>query len=331
MDKNGDPMSTDSSQTLGEKTTESVDPAYSHLDSMSPAEIAIAMNDAEATVSEAIRVAIPAITQAIEAIVAAMEAGGRLIYIGSGTSGRLGVLDASECPPTFSSDPADVIGIIAGGDFALRNAIEGAEDDADAGAHDLLAHSITPNDVVVGITASGRTPYVLGAVSAAKTVGATTVGVSNNENSALGAAVDIPIEVNVGPEVLAGSTRLKAGSAQKRILNMLTTATMVKLGKTYGNLMVDVSPTNEKLRGRAVGLVTRITGTDEMTARETLIQAQWRVKVAATMLSHRVEAIEAESILSESNGRLRAALSPQTARDLWTKGSADGKLDGLGV
>jgi len=307
-------MSTDSSQALSEKTTESVDPAYSHLDSMSPAEIATAMNDAEATVSEAIRAAIPAIAQAIEAIVAAMESGGRLIYIGSGTSGRLGVLDASECPPTFSSDPADVVGIIAGGDYALRNAIEGAEDDKSAGARDLLAQSITRQDIVVGITASGRTPYVLGAVEAARDIGATTVGISNNAESALGAAVDIPIEVSVGPEVLAGSTRLKAGSAQKRILNMLTTASMVKLGKTYGNLMVDVSPTNEKLRVRAVNLVTRITGTDDITAKEALIKAGWRVKVAATMLSRNIEAADAEALLADHDGRLREALSTETAR-----------------
>ena len=311
MNKNGDPMSTQ--QTLSEKTTESVDPAYSQLDTMSTADIALAMNRAEASVPDAIHATLPSIISAIDAIVAAMRNGGRLIYIGAGTSGRLGVLDASECPPTFSSDPSDVIGIIAGGDHALRNAIEGAEDDSAAGAEDLLAHSITPQDIVVGITASGRTPYVLGAVEAARTCGAITVGISNNVGSELGQAVHIPIEVSVGPEVLAGSTRLKAGSAQKQILNMLTTATMVQLGKTYGNLMVDVSPTNEKLRDRAVNLVMRITGTDDITAKEALIKAGWRVKVAATMLSRNMEAADAEALLAENGGRLRDALSTETA------------------
>ncbi|WP_206501867.1 N-acetylmuramic acid 6-phosphate etherase [Flaviflexus ciconiae] len=191
----------------------------------------------------------------------------------------------------------------------MRTAIEGAEDDADAGAQDLLAHSITNCDVVVGITASGRTPYVLGAVQAAQRAGATTVGISNNDGSKLGSLVDIPIEVPVGPEVLAGSTRLKAGSAQKRVLNILTTATMVKLGKTYGNLMVDVSPTNEKLRERAINLVTRITGASEETALETLVAAQWRVKVAATMLTHSISPAEAEQVLAGKDGRLRLALA----------------------
>lgn len=300
---------TDHSLRAHTRTTETIDPAYSNLDTFSPTEIATAMNEAESLVTLAIDKAIPAIGQAIDAIVTGMSSGGRLIYIGSGTSGRLGVLDASECPPTFSSHPDDIIGIIAGGDDALRTAIEGAEDDADAGAQDLLAHSITNRDVVVGITASGRTPYVLGAVQAAQRAGATTVGISNNDGSKLGSLVDIPIEVPVGPEVLAGSTRLKAGSAQKRVLNILTTATMVKLGKTYGNLMVDVSPTNEKLRERAINLVTRITGASEETALETLVAAQWRVKVAATMLTHSISPAEAEQVLSGKDGRLRLALA----------------------
>lgn len=293
---------------VGTTTTESVDPRYADLDLMSTTDIVTAMNEAEAEVPAAISKQIPQISAAIDAISAGMASGGSLYYVGAGTSGRLGVLDASECPPTFSSDPSQVVGIIAGGDHALRNAIEGAEDDYDAGYQTLKACNLGTNDSVVGIAASGRTPYVLGAVAAAKEAGAVTVGISNNPGTALSAAVDFPIEVVVGPEVLSGSTRLKSGSAQKQVLNMISTASMVRLGKTYGNLMVDVSASNQKLLVRARNLVMRITGCSKDQADRALEEAGGSVKVAAVMLARQINAPEAEGLLEQAGGVMREAL-----------------------
>ena len=238
---------------LGKISTELRNPVTADIDTMDSLGILSAINEQDHLVAPAVRHALPQIAHAVDAIVGALYGGGRLIYIGAGTSGRLGVLDASECPPTFNTDPDLVVGIIAGGDRALRHPIEHVEDRREAGREDLESLNVTAQDVVVGIAASGRTPYVLGAVDYANSIGCVTAGISNSVDSALSAAVSIPIEVPVGPEVITGSTRMKAGTAQKLVLNMLTTAAMMRLGKTYGNLMVDVQPTNAKLRERAVG------------------------------------------------------------------------------
>lgn len=289
-------------------TTESVDPRYADLDRMSTLEMAKAMNDAEKEVPRAVEKALPQIVAAVDAIASGMKKGGRLFYVGAGTAGRMGVLDASECPPTFSSDPSQVVGMIAGGDGALRKAVEGAEDDFEEGARTVQAFNLTNNDTVVGIAASGRTPFTLGAVEAGNAAGATTVGISCNAGSALAEAAQHPIEVVVGPEVITGSTRLKAGSAQKQVLNMLSTLTMVKLGKTYGNLMVDLQATNEKLEERSRRLVTRITGVDDRVAQDALELADGSVKKAVVMIEKQLDAAAAEELLNEKGGFLRAAL-----------------------
>ena len=295
-------------EAISEATTESVDPRYADLDLLSTQQIVAAMNQAEMEVPRAIEEAIPQITAAIDAIAAGMNEGGRLFYVGAGTSGRLGVLDASECPPTFSSDPSQVVGIIAGGEEALRNAIEGAEDDYQAGYEAVKKFELRATDAVVGIAASGRTPYALGAVAAGREAGATTVGISNNSPAVLSDAVDFPIEVVVGPEVLSGSTRLKAGSAQKQVLNMISTATMVRLGKTYGNLMVDVSASNKKLQVRARNLVMRVTGCDKRAAEDALALADGSVKVASVAILREVSPATARELLEEHGGNMRAAL-----------------------
>ncbi len=289
-------------------TTESVDPRHADLDRMSTLEMAKAMNDAEKEVPRAVEKALPQIVAAVDAIASGMKKGGRLFYVGAGTAGRMGVLDASECPPTFSSDPSQVVGMIAGGDGALRKAVEGAEDDFEEGARTVQAFNLTNNDTVVGIAASGRTPFTLGAVEAGNAAGATTVGISCNAGSALAEAAQHPIEVVVGPEVITGSTRLKAGSAQKQVLNMLSTLTMVKLGKTYGNLMVDLQATNEKLEERSRRLVTRITGVDDRVAQDALELADGSVKKAVVMIEKQLDAAAAEELLNEKGGFLRAAL-----------------------
>ncbi|WP_350258037.1 N-acetylmuramic acid 6-phosphate etherase [Scrofimicrobium sp. R131] len=296
------------SDQITASVTESTDPRYQELDLMSTEGILQAMNQADRLVPEAISQVISQIARAVEAAAAGMAQGGRLLYVGAGTSGRLGVLDASEIPPTFSVDPARVVGIIAGGDHALRHAIEGAEDDYAAGRADLLGYRLSENDTVVGITASGRTPYVLGAIAAAQEAGATTVGISNNSPSDLGTLADIPIEVVVGPEIVSGSTRLKAGTAQKLVLNMISTGTMIRLGKTYGNLMVDVSATNKKLQVRAQNLVMRITGCELEQAKAALAEADGNVKVASVSLLRSLSAAEAKDLLAGSGGFLRAAL-----------------------
>lgn len=289
-------------------TTEMVDPRYRDLDLMTTDEMVRAMNEAEAEVPRAVAAASPALSAAVDAVAAQLAAGGRLLYVGAGTPGRLGVLDASECPPTFSTEPWMVQGIIAGGPAALTSAIEGAEDDEDAGRRDLDELGVNATDAVVGISASGRTPYVLGAMRAARAVGAVTVGVSSNEDSLLSAATQFPIEVVVGPEIISGSTRLKAGSAQKQVLNMLSTLSMVKLGKTYGNLMVDVSATNRKLEIRAQNLVREITGADVETARAALAAADQEVKTAIVCITRDVDALTARGLLAEADGFLRRAL-----------------------
>jgi N-acetylmuramic acid 6-phosphate etherase len=285
--------------------TEESNPRTTALDSYSALEIVTAMNAEDATVATAVRGALPRIAQAVDAIVERLRAGGRMIYVGAGTSGRLGVLDAVECVPTFSVEPGLVIGLIAGGEIALTQAVEGAEDDRDAGKRDLEAVNAGERDAVVGIAASGRTPYVLGALDYANTIGALTVAISCNDPAPMLDLAQIAIPVVVGPEVLAGSTRLKAGTAQKMVLNMLSTAAMVRLGKVYGNLMVDVKVTNQKLSERAQRIVCRVTGVDQAEAARLLTLTQYEVKPAIVMAVRGVSVDEARALLRAANGMLR--------------------------
>ena len=263
-----------------EPTTEAVNDASTDLDRLSTRELVAVINDEDRSVARAVASQADAIAAAIDVITERLSDGGRLVYVGAGTSGRLGVLDASECPPTFSADPGQVVGIIAGGDHALRNPIEGAEDSQDSGRQDLEAIDFAGRDVLVGIAASGSTPYVLGALRHARSVGATTIGLTCNSGTSLAEESDIPITVVTGPEVLAGSTRMKAGTATKMVLNMLTTGTMVRLGKTYGNLMVDLKASNDKLKRRALRLLMRLASLSETEAREKLAACNGELKTA---------------------------------------------------
>lgn len=264
---------------MSEARTESRNPRARALSSLGTRDLLLLMNDEDATVAPAVRHAIPAIERAVEAIVAALRAGGHVIYVGAGTSGRLGVLDASEMPPTFGVPPELFRAVIAGGDGALRNAIEGAEDDEARGRADV-AGVLGPGDVIVGISASGRAPYVLGGLAAGAGVAATTVGLTCDAGSALARLAEIAIVVEVGPEVVAGSSRLKAGTATKLVLNLLSTAAMVRTGRTHDDLMVDLRASNAKLRERAIGMVRAETGVDEPEARRRLEAAGWSVREA---------------------------------------------------
>ncbi|MFP7696635.1 N-acetylmuramic acid 6-phosphate etherase [Trueperella sp. LYQ143] len=302
---------TDHHDMLNGYTTEMVDPRFTELDLLSTYEMVQAMNEAEQEVPRAVARAGREISQAIDAIAPRVRSGGRMFYVGAGTPGRLGVLDASECPPTFSTQPHVVQGIIAGGFSALTHAIEGAEDDEQAGRQDLVERAVNHTDVVIGITASGRTPYVLAAVEYARECGALTVGISSNIDAELSRLVDHPIEVVVGPEIISGSTRLKAGSAQKQVLNMISTLTMVKLGKTYGNLMVDVAASNEKLRARAQNLVMRITGVGREQAIRALESSGGDVKTAVVCIVRGVDPRRARELLVRADGFLRSAISSQ--------------------
>ncbi|HLS26526.1 MAG TPA: N-acetylmuramic acid 6-phosphate etherase [Beutenbergiaceae bacterium] len=288
--------------------TEQIDPRFRDLDLAPTLQVLSTMNEAERAVPEAVAAVLPAIAAVVDATALRLRDGGRLFYIGAGTSGRLGVLDAAECPPTFHTDPGMVQGIIAGGREAMFLAVEGVEDSAAAGAADIEAAEVGPGDVVVGIAASGRTPYVLGAADAAARLGALTVGLACNTGSELGRRVVHALEVEVGPEVLAGSTRLKAGSATKQVLNMISTGVMIRLGKTYQNLMVDLSVTNAKLRDRAERLVMAITGTTRDIAARALEDAGLRVPVAVLMVHHRADRDYAERALERAGGVLRQAL-----------------------
>jgi N-acetylmuramic acid 6-phosphate etherase len=288
--------------------TERVDERYASIDTASVAELALLMNEADGSVPAAVRQALGQIVPAIEAVTGRLANGGRLLYVGAGSAGRMGVLDAAECPPTFNT-PADLVqAVIAGGGDAVRVAVEGAEDDTDAGRAMVAARDVGPADAMVGIAASGRTPYVVAAVRAARERGALTVGLSCNSDSPLSLAAQYPIEVLVGPEVLAGSTRLKAGTAQKLVLNMVSTIAMVQLGKTYGNLMVDLRVTNGKLRERALRIVERVTGASRRDAETALEAAGLDVKVAIVMLGRSSTVDEATQQLARYGGRLRAAL-----------------------
>jgi len=288
--------------------TEQANPASASIDAL-PTEDALRIINAEdRKVAEAVEREIPAIAIAVDAIVAAFQRGGRLFYIGAGTSGRLGVLDASECPPTFGVPPGMVLGIIAGGEPALTRSSEGAEDHAAMGASDLLARGFQGRDVLVGLAASGRTPYVLGAVAEAERLGAVTIGIGCTPGSALARAVRIPITPLVGPEVVAGSTRLKAGTAQKMVLNMLSTGAFIRLGYVYGNLMVNVQPGNAKLAGRARGIVAQAAGVAGDRAGELLAAAGGSVATAILMGRLGIGREEAGRRLAESGGRIRQAL-----------------------
>lgn len=293
---------------LKQLLTETRNIASINLDKMSSREIVELMNAEDSNVISAVKGQLEAIAKAIDAIVAAMQQGGRLFYIGAGTSGRLGVLDASECPPTFNTSPNMVIGLIAGDDVALRTAVEGAEDSLDGAKKDLEKYGFNSKDVLVGLAASGRTPYVIGGLSYAKGLGCTTVAISCTNNAKISALADVPIELLVGPEVLTGSTRLKSGTAQKLVLNMLSTGTMVRLGKCYSNLMVDVQPTNEKLRVRAENMVIEVTGVSRETAQETLRMTQGRVKPALVMLLKQCALEEALEALKNNNDRIADAI-----------------------
>lgn len=293
---------------LADLTTEVVDERYGDLDVRSTVGMLEAMNEAEAEVPRAVRMVLPQIGELVDGVAARLRGGGRLIYVGAGTSGRLGIVDAAECPPTFHTPPEVIQALIAGGREAVFSAVESAEDSVTAGASDLAALEITARDAVVGIAASGRTPYVLGAVRTARESGALTGAIACNTGSELGVAVDHAVEVEVGPEVLAGSTRLKAGSATKQVLNMISTAVMVRNGKTYGNLMVDVAITNAKLRDRGERLIMRITGCEHGRAAQALRDSGDRVKVAAVMITHGLDRDAAEGVLRMHDGRTAPAL-----------------------
>ncbi|GAA4190335.1 N-acetylmuramic acid 6-phosphate etherase [Microbispora amethystogenes] len=294
--------------SLAALATEQSDPRYSGIDTMPTEEIARLMNAADAAVPAAVGQAVPAISAAVDAIAARMADGGRLLYVGAGTSGRLAVLDASECPPTFGTHPDLVQGIIAGGDAALVRSVEGAEDDAEAGAAVIRDKSAGPLDSVVGISASGRAPYVVGAVEEARRRGALTVGLACNTGTPLALAAERAIEVIVGPEVVTGSTRLKAGTAQKLVLNMISTITMIRSGRTYGNFMVDVVASNSKLVDRAARIVSDITGAEVPDAREVLEHAGRDVKTAVVMIERGVGADDARALLAAHGDRLGPAL-----------------------
>ncbi|MFI5978017.1 N-acetylmuramic acid 6-phosphate etherase [Streptomyces sp. NPDC051452] len=294
---------------LASLTTEAFRPELADIDRLPTLDIARLMNGEDAGVPTAVAGRLPQIAAAIDAVAARMRHGGRLVYAGAGTAGRLGVLDASECPPTFNTDPARVVGLIAGGPEAMVSSVEGAEDSGELAREDLDALGVSAVDTVVGVSASGRTPYALGAVRHARALGALTVGLSCNAHSALAAAAEHGIEVVVGPELITGSTRLKAGTAQKLVLNMLSTITMIRLGKTYGNLMVDVRASNDKLRARSHRIVAQATGADDEEIEKALTETGGEVKNAILTLLADVDGPTAARLLEESGGHLRAALA----------------------
>lgn len=295
--------------TLDNLLTEARNPQTMELDSMTPLEIVTAMNREDARVPESIRPQLPNIARCVAWATEAIRSGGRLIYMGAGTSGRLGVLDAVECPPTFGVSPDVVVGLIAGGERAFVRAVEGAEDSRELGKADLEAIGLMPKDLVVGIAASGRTPYVLGGLAYANSLGCKTAAISCNPGSAVGKEARLAIEVAPGPECLTGSTRLKAGTAQKLILNMISTATMVGCGKAYSNLMVDVMQTNEKLVVRAQNIVMEATGVSRDSAKEAIAQAGGSCKLAVTMILADCTVEEAKERLERCGGSVRQAIA----------------------
>jgi N-acetylmuramic acid 6-phosphate etherase len=295
--------------TLGLLLTETRYKPSERIDELPTIEMLQVINAADREVADAVAHEIPAIARAVDAIAEALapERGGRLFYVGAGTSGRLGVLDASECPPTFNVPPTLVQGFIAGGDYALRHSVEGAEDSRELGATDLRAHGFAAKDVLAGIAASGRTPYVLGAIEYAHSLGAVTIGVSCVPESEVARAAQVAITPAVGPEVITGSTRLRAGTATKLVLNMLSTGAMIKLGMVYGNLMVNVQPTNEKLADRAERIVVELTGLTRERA-SALLRDAGSIKAAVLMHAHGLSREQADGLLRAAHGHLRHAM-----------------------
>jgi N-acetylmuramic acid 6-phosphate etherase len=298
--------------TLNKLTTESRNPASENIDELTPLEIVRLINSEDAKVAEAVGREAEPIAQAIEIIADRLRYGGRLIYIGAGTSGRLGVLDAAECPPTFNSPPEMVVGLIAGGPGALTRAVEGAEDHPEFARDDLERIALTSRDVVVGIATSGRTPYVIGGLNYAREVGAYSIGLACNDGSELSRSADLMITPIVGPEVISGSTRMKAGTATKLVLNTLTTGAMVQMGKTYGNLMVDLRATNQKLMLRTRRMVAMLTGLNEDEAEQQLAACGGELKTAVVSYLRKVPANIARELLHQAKGQLRQALHAQT-------------------
>ncbi len=294
-------------------TTEASHPDLADLDMLDTETRLRRINAEDAKVAAAVALEIPQIAAAVHLAAQSIRQGGRLIYLGAGTSGRLGVLDASECPPTFGVPPGVIVGIIAGGPGAMFQAVEGAEDDPQLGAAAIAEVSVTEQDTVIGLSASGQAPFVLGALRAAKARGAATVGLTTNRPSALEAVADLTIAPVVGPEVLAGSTRLKSGTAQKMVLNMISTGAMIEIGKTYGNLMVDVQATNHKLQARAARIVCHVTGVSSEAAKAALSEGGGSAKLAIVMLSSGVGADDARRRLDDSQGFLRRALEENSA------------------
>lgn len=295
-------------EQINKLPTEQRNPNTADIDRVSTLEIVRRINNEDKKVAYAVERELEPIAKAVDAIQDALHAGGRLIYCGCGTSGRLGVLDAAECPPTYSADPGMVMGVMAGGERAMFKAVEGAEDNREAGREDMKQINLSAKDVLVGIAASGRTPYVLGAMAYAHEIGAKTVAVTCNKASEMNAVADIPIGVETGPEVITGSTRMKCGTAQKMVLNMLSTGAMIRLGKVYGNLMVDVMPTNEKLVRRAISIVATAADVDEEVAHRTLAACGFSVKTAIVMLVRGESAEAAKERLQETGGVIAKAL-----------------------
>jgi N-acetylmuramic acid 6-phosphate etherase len=301
-------------ENLSLLTTEESNRKTARLDEMSIAEILNVMNEEDQTVALAVQEVIPQIGKVVEKVVKAFQSGGRLIYIGAGTSGRLGVLDAVECPPTFSTPPEQIQALLAGGEGAMFQAVEGAEDDAQLGADDLREMGISSNDVVIGIAASGRTPYVKGALKYAGDCGAATVSLTSNADSEISEMADIKIEVVTGPEILTGSTRLRAATAHKMILNMISTASMVKIGKVYSNFMIDLNASNFKLRERAKKIVCAVTDVSYEESESVLVQTDFNVKLAIVMILTKSGRMEAEQLIDQSNGFVNAAVKMAAAK-----------------
>lgn len=293
---------------LSRLTTERRNPASAHIDSCTTLEMVTIMQQEDSKIASAIEKILPEIARAIDATSQRLENGGRLFYLGAGTSGRLGILDASECPPTYGTDPELVQGLIAGGIPAIFRAQEGAEDNPGLAAHDLKEHGFSAKDVLVGIAASGRTPYVIGGLKYARELGALTIALACSEHAEIAALADIALTPVTGPEVVTGSTRMKAGTAQKLVLNMLSTGTMIKLGKVYGNLMVDVKASNKKLEERAIRIVMEGSGCERTEAEKALKGADGHAKLAILMVVAGVSASEGKALLERTSGHLAAAI-----------------------
>ena len=289
-------------------STETRNPETMNLDEMTSLEIIKAMNIEDSKVPLVISKLLPEISKVVDIAAETLKNKGRIFYIGAGTSGRLGVIDSSECPPTFNASPNDFIGLIAGGEKAFIKAVEGAEDSENLGKQDLINKNFNKNDICIGLAASGRTPYVIGGLKYAKSIGAKTVSISCNKDSKIGKIADISIEAIVGPEILTGSTRLKAGTAQKLILNMISTGAMILNGKSYKNLMVDLQMTNKKLETRGINIIKEATGIDENEAKEYIKKANGSVKVAIVMILSNCDFETAKKKLDKSEGKVRLAI-----------------------